>query len=548
MVPYLCADFRSARRFSAMIALQVFAVLALVGVNAFFSAAEFSLVAVRQSRVRQLVEKGDARAKIVEHLLSDLSQVVSGVQVGITLASLSLGYLGEVTLAGILSPLVLAIPRPWAAIVAHGVAMVMAFGLLTVLQVVLGELVPKSLSLARAERVALLIARPFQWFLNTFSWAIDLLDNFAEKIVLALGVVAPHSHTLVRSTEELQVMVQQARDRGLLPATEVKFIQAAMELGQVQGREVMVPRPDVHALPASANLDDTMTMFATTQRSRIPVYENSLDQILGFVHIKDMIWVLLERSRRAADGQPLPEFRLRSVLRDVLIVPESKPVSELLLEFRSRRTGLAMVVDEFGSILGLATLEDILEQMVGEIHDEFDVVERPLTLPDGGMIFDAAIKIRELAARYNIILPDDPSYETIGGFVLNRLGFIPHGGESFEADGYRFTVMEMDHRRVSRLKIKPLPPAIVPSLTSESAPRSAEVVSAEPQDANARRQPSAEVLEMPGAASAAAADSRIAKKSRRAARKKSSKPSSQSAVPSPDEPAPDSPSSGPAHK
>jgi CBS domain containing-hemolysin-like protein len=392
----------------------------------------------------------------VEQLLSDLSRVVSGVQVGITLASLSLGYLGEVTLAKVLSPLLLAIPSPWAALAAHTIALVMAFGLLTILQVVLGELVPKSLSLARAERVALLIARPFQWFLNTFRWAIDLLDRFAEKIVLALGVVAPHSHTLVRSTEELQVMVQQARDRGLLPATEVKFIQAAMELGQVQVREVMVPRPDVHALPASANLDDTMTMFATTQRSRIPVYENSLDQILGFVHIKDMIWVLLERSRRAEDGQPLPEFRLRSVLRDVLIVPESKPVSELLWEFRSRRTGLAMVVDEFGSILGLATLEDILEQMVGEIHDEFDVVERPLNLPDGGMIFDAAIKIRELEARYNLVVPEDPSYETIGGFVLNRLGFIPRGGESFEADGFRFTVMEMDHRRVSRVKMKPL--------------------------------------------------------------------------------------------
>jgi putative hemolysin len=450
-----------------MIALQLFAVLALVCINAFFSAAEFSLVAVRQSRVRQLVEKGDARAKIVEQLLSDLSQVVSGVQVGITLASLSLGYLGEVTLAGILSPLLLAIPSPWAAIAAHSIALVIAFGMLTVLQVVLGELVPKSLSLARAERVALLIARPFQWFLTTFRWAIDLLDRFAEKIVLALGVVAPHSHTLVRSTEELQVMVQQARDRGLLPATEVKFIQAAMELGQVQVREVMVPRPDMHALPASANLEDTMTMFATTQRSRIPVYENSLDQILGFVHIKDMIWVLLERARRAEDSQPLPEFRLRSVLRDVLIVPESKPVSELLLEFRSRRTGLAMVVDEFGSILGLATLEDILEQMVGEIHDEFDVVERPLNLPDGGMIFDAAIKIRELEARYNIVVPEDPSYESIGGFVLNRLGFIPRGGESFEADGFRFTVMEMDHRRVSRVKMKPLHTKTDPGPTAQ---------------------------------------------------------------------------------
>lgn len=439
-----------------MVALHLFAVLALVGVNAFFAAAEFSLVAVRLSRVRQLVEDGDARAKVVEGLLGDLSRVVSGVQVGITLASLSLGYLGEITLSGILSPLVEAIPRPWAAVVAHSVALVISFGLLTVLQVVLGELVPKSLSLARAERVALIIARPFSWFLHTFRWAIDLLDGFAEKIVGALGIVSPHSHTLVRSTEELQVMIQQAQDRGLLPAAEVKFIQAAMELHQVQVREVMVPRPDVHALPAEAGVEDTMRMFATTQRSRIPVYEGSLDHLLGFVHIKDMIWVLLDRARRAEEHLPPVEFKLRSMLRDVLIVPETKPVSELLVEFRSRRTGLAMVVDEFGSILGLATLEDILEQMVGEIHDEFDVVEHPLLLPDGGMIFDAAINVRDLATQYNIVLPDDPSYETIGGFVLNRLGFIPRGGESFEADGFRFTVMEMEHRRVSRVKIKSL--------------------------------------------------------------------------------------------
>ena len=448
-----------------MIALHLFAVLLLVGMNAFFAAAEFSLVAIRLSRVRQLVEAGDPRAKIVEALLADLGRVVSGVQVGITIASLLLGYFGEVTLSGIIAPLVAQIPRPWAGALAHASALVISFGLLTVLQVILGELVPKSLSLARAERVALLIARPFHWFLGTFRWAIDLLDDIAEKMVRALGVVSPHSHTLVRSTEELQVMIQQAHDRGLLPAAEVKFIQSAMELGQVQVREVMVPRPDVHALPANASLEETMKMFATTQRSRIPVYDITLDHILGFVHIKDLIWVLLERARRAEERLPAPDFHLRTLLRDVLIVPETKPASELLLEFRARRTGLAMVVDEFGSILGLATLEDILEQMVGEIHDEFDVVERPLTLTDGSMIFDAALNVRDLATQYNISMPDDPSYETIGGFILNRLGFIPRGGESFETEGYRFTVMEMDHRRVSRVKIKPLrvAPELVPA-------------------------------------------------------------------------------------
>jgi putative hemolysin len=439
-----------------MIVLHLAGVFLLVLINAFFAAAEFSLVAVRASRVHQLVEEGDARARIVESLLADLNRVVSGVQVGITIVSLLLGYVGEITLSNIISPLVADIPSPWAAVVAHSVALVIAFALLTGLEVVLGELVPKTLSLASAERVALIIARPFKWFLHTFRWAIDALDFIAAKFVRLLGVTSPPSHTLVRSIEELQVLVQQAREGGLISAGEVKFIQSAMELSQIQVREVMVPRPDVHALPVTATLEETMSIIGITQRSRIPVYEGSLDHILGFVHIKDLIWVLLDRARRAEERLPPAEFHLRPLLRDVLIVPETKAASDLLIEFRTRRTGLAMVVDEFGSILGLATLEDILEQMVGEIHDEFDVVERPLPLPDGSMIFDAALKVRDLASRYNIVLPDDPGYETVGGFVLTRLGFIPRGGESFEAEGHRFTVMEMDRRRVSRVKIKPL--------------------------------------------------------------------------------------------
>jgi len=456
-----------------MSALHVFGIVFLISMNAFFSAAEFSLVAVRLSRVRQLVEKGDPRAKIVEHLIGDLSRVISGVQVGITIASLSLGYLGEITLAAIVRPFVEKFARPWTPIVAHSVALVVVFGLLTVLQVIFGELVPKSLSLARAERVALMVARPFNWFLNTFRWAIDLLDGMAERIVGALGVVAPHSHTVVRSLEELQVMIQQARDRGLIPASESRLIQNSMELGQVKAGELMVPRPDMHALPVTAGLEETMRMFATTQRSRLPVYDGTLDHILGFVHIKDVIWVLADRSHAGAETAAAPEFNLRKFVRDVLIVPETKPASELLVEFRTRRTGLAMVVDEFGSILGLVTLEDILEQMVGEIHDEFDVVEHPLTLPDGGMIFDAGIKVRDLETQYNIALTDDSSFETVGGFVLSRLGFIPRGGESFESDGYRFTVMEMDRRRISRVKIKPLPapaPAAAPPAESAAPP------------------------------------------------------------------------------
>jgi putative hemolysin len=435
--------------------LQLFGVLAIVGVNAFFAAAEFSLVAVRTSRVRQLIEQGDARARIVESLMGDMGRVISGVQVGITLASLALGYIGEITLSRMIRPAVAAIPGHWAAIAAHGIALVVAFGLLTVMEVILGELVPKSVSLARAERVALIIARPFSWFLDAFRWAIDLLDGIAEKIVRSLGVSTLHSHAVVHSAEELQVLIEQARERGLLQASEMQFIRGMMELAQVQVRELMVPRPDIHALPVEASLEDAMKMFATTQRSRLPVYELTLDHVAGFVHIKDLIWPLLEKVK-PTDGTPPAEFNLRHYIREILIVPETKPASELLVEIRVRRTEIAMVVDEFGSILGLITLEDILEQMVGEIHDEFDVVERPVRLPDGSLVFDAALKVRDLEAQYGIKLPDDSSYETIGGFVLSRLGFLPRGGESFEAYGLLFTVMDMDRRRVSRVKIKSL--------------------------------------------------------------------------------------------
>jgi CBS domain containing-hemolysin-like protein len=355
------------------------------------------------------------------------------------------------------------------ALLAHAAALAGAFVLLSALHVVAGELVPKTVSLARAERVALLVARPFRWFLNTFRWAIDLLDGISGAIVKALGVSEPQGHGAAHSTEELQIQIQQARERGLLAPGEEKFIVSAIELGQVQVREIMVPRPDMHTLPVESTLDDVMRAFATTQRSRIPVYRDSEDQILGFVHIKDMLWVLLDRERRLEENLAPSPFDLRRVLREVLIVPETKPADELLLELRSHRVGMALVVDEFGSILGLVTLEDILEQVVGEIHDEFDVVERPLTLEDGAVIFDAALNVRDLDAQYNIALPEDPAYATVGGFVLDQLGFIPRGGESFEYGRFRFTVVEMDGRRVARVKIQRIRPLASEPKAAESA-------------------------------------------------------------------------------
>src|SRR5216683_510955 len=366
-----------------MFAVRLIGVLALVALNGFFAATEFSLVAVRLSRIRQLVAKGNARARIVEVLLGDLHHVVSGVQLGITLTSLAIGALGEATLAKVFQAIWPGTPGTHTALFAHALALACAFALLCALHVVIGELVPKTVSLARAERVALLVARPFLWFLNTFHWAINLLDGVSGAIVKALGVSSPQVHGVAHSTEELQIQIQQARERGLIAPGEEKFILSAMELAQIQVREIMVPRPDMHTLPVESNLDEVMRAFATTQRSRIPVYRGSQDQILGLV-----------------------------------------------------------------------TMEDILEQMVGEIHDEFDVVEGPLTLADGALIFDAALNVRDLDAQYGITLPEDPAYATVGGFVLDQLGFIPKAGESFEYNNFRFSVVEMDGKRVARVKIQ----------------------------------------------------------------------------------------------
>jgi CBS domain containing-hemolysin-like protein len=352
--------------------------------------------------------------------------------------------------------------------VAHTAALGLAYLLLTIFHVVLGELVPKGLSLSHAERVALLVARPFQWYLGAFRPVISLLDGMSRVVLRALGVAPRLSHTMVHSTEELLILIQQARERGLLAADEERYVQSALELGKLQVREIMVPRPDVHALPVEATLDETLQLFARTQRSRLPVYQGTLDHSLGFVHIKDLFGVLLEREQRTGQNRTQLPFELRRFVRELLIVPETKPAGELLSEFRARSIGMALVVDEFGSILGLVTLEDVVEQVVGEIHDEFDLVERPLTLADGAMVFDASLNVRDFELQYRIALPDDPAYSTLGGFALAQLGIIPQGGETFDFEDHRFTVYEMDRRRIARMKVQKLPGATATPADNET--------------------------------------------------------------------------------
>ncbi|MFQ5777827.1 MAG: hemolysin family protein [Terriglobia bacterium] len=437
-----------------MILVNSIVVLLLVAANAFFVACEFSLVAVRPTRVHELKRAGNPRAHAVERLLKDLDRILSGVQLGITMASLSLGWLGELTVAGLLEPLLEELNFPWPTAVAHSLAVTVAFLAITTMHVVLGELVPKSMALQRAEKVALVIARPMAVFMLTFRPLINLFDRASNVLLRGLGFRATGGHALVRSVEEFRLLLNQVREHGVLEPQQARMLDGALELSEVQVREVMVPRADIVSLPVTASLEEALDRVRQHRRSRYPVYESSPEQVVGVLRAKDLSQHISERMRHAERGEALPPFTLWPFVREALFVPETKPLAELLEDFRRKRRHMAIVVDEFGSVQGMVTLADILESIVGEVHDEYEAPPPPQMLFEGGMVVDARISLHDLEHQHQIELPTGTGFETLAGFILNRLGFIPAGGESFLHDGLRLTVLEMDGRRVARVKIE----------------------------------------------------------------------------------------------
>lgn len=438
--------------------ISIFVLLLLVGANAFFVACEFSLVALRPTRIQQLKQEGDARAAAVEYLLCDLDRILSGVQVGITMSSLALGWLGEFTLARLLEPLFKSLQLPWATAMAHSVAVTAAFLTITTLHVVLGELVPKSMALQRAEKVALTVARPMAVFMFAFRGLIGLFDTASNAILQAMGYRATAGHALVRSAEEFRLLVTQAHEHGVLTPEQERMLDGALELGELQVRQVMGPRAHMVSIPAHASLEQALELVSAHRRSRYPVYEGSPDQVIGVLHAKDLLEHVSERTRRAERGEPLPAFELRRLLRECLFVPETKTLTDLLEDFRRRRSHLAIVVDEFGSVQGMVTLADVLETIVGAVRDEYEAALATPPVTEAGVVLDARTNLHDLEHLHQIELPSGPGFETLAGFILNRLGFIPAGGESFLYDGLRFTVLEMDARRVARVRIERLTP------------------------------------------------------------------------------------------
>jgi len=435
--------------------LMIFVVVLLVALNAFFVAAEFALVSVRDTRIEQLIAQRRLGAKTVKSLHERLDEVLNGVQFGITLASLALGWIGEPALASLMEPLFHRIP--YASVYAHVMAFTIAFTLITYMHVILGEVVPKSLALQRAERMALAVAGPMDVFMRLAKPFLWVMSRSARVVLRLFG-----SHEIreggVHSPDELKLIVTASRRLGVLPELQEDMIHRVLDLENVTVRQIMVPRPDIFSLPADMPLEEAMARVVEEQHSRVPVYDpqRGPEHIVGVLYSKDVSRLMhIKLTKGQMQAAIASSLRVRHIMRDVLFVPETKPVSDLLLEFKQKRRHLAVVVDEFGSTAGVVTVEDALEQIVGEIEDEFDVAEQP-ALPVGASatVLDGAENVRDLETQHHLRLPRDEGFETLGGFVLAQLQRIPKIGDSFVYDGRRYTVLQMDDRRVSKVKVE----------------------------------------------------------------------------------------------
>src|SRR6185437_16107073 len=436
------------------------AIIVLILGNGFFVAAELALVSVRQTRVEQMIAQRRPGARLVRHLQEHLDEFLPAVQLGVTLCSLALGWIGEPAVAEVFE--VWLGNMPHSHIYAHVMAVVVAFAFITYLQVLLGELVPKALALRKSEQVAVAVAGPMDVFIRLTRPAIRLMNSSAQLVLRLFRTPAAHETASVHSPEELKLMATAARRTGMLPEYQEALIHRAVEINHVPTREIMTPRQRIFSLPFDMLIEEASARIVDEQHSRVPVYDPARgpERIVGLVYSKDISRLMHFRAsaRTRFSGTPFVELRLRQVMREVLVVPETKLVLDLLHEFQDRRRHLAIVVDEFGTTVGLVTVEDAIEQLIGEVEDEFDVAaKKVLTTATGGLVLDGSVNLRDLETQMHWSLPRQAGVETLAGFILTRLGHIPMVDESLEYEGRRFTVLEMAENRISRVRVETTP-------------------------------------------------------------------------------------------
>jgi putative hemolysin len=429
--------------------LELAGVLALILANAFFVAAEFALVSIRRTRVEELAAEGNRAARIVKQVTHDPDRFIAATQLGITMASLGVGWIAEPALARVIEPVFQFLPSALTGIGIHSVAAgVMAFVVITFLTVVIGELTPKSIALAYTEQVALAVARPIATFESLFRAVIWVLNRSGNGLLRLIGLHRPAGHQLVHSVEELKMLVSASAASGELEPSEKTMLHNVFEFNDRLVREVMIPRPDMVAIEEHTPVGEFLQTFAHTSHARFPIYAQTIDNIVGFVAIKDVLRAL------ALDEAGLREQPIRNFARPVPFVPESKRVGSLFTEMQTQKKQLAIVIDEFGGTAGMVTLEELLEEIVGQLGDELGQ-EMPLVeqVDEQTMAFDGQLRVEQVNERLGIHLPESEDYETIAGYVLYALHHIPKEGEQFRTDSVRITVSHMAGPKIEKVLI-----------------------------------------------------------------------------------------------
>jgi len=428
------------------IAVKLLAVLVLVAANGFFVAAEFAFVGVRSSRIETLAASGSRAAKRLLGLLQNLNAYLSACQLGITLASLGLGWIGEPTVAHLLEgPL-----SGFTETQRHIIAFAIGFIIITALHIVLGEQAPKLMGLARAERVALAVALPMQLFYRIASLPIRALDWASARTVSLVGIQATSEHASIYTEEELRKLVDMSRESGHLRAEERRLIHRVFDFSDTVVREAMVPRTEMAAIPNTCNLEEITKAFEQHRYSRLPVYRESFDDVCGFIHSKDVMPYLLQPEK----------FKLEDVLQPPMYVVDTARLEHVLRQMQKAKMHFGFVVDEHGGLEGIITLEDLLEEIVGEISDEHDeeVNEQITEVDKSTYVLAGGLAVRDLNRRLKLSVPESEAYTTVGGFLMTRAGHVLKPGEVVQHDGLVFKVERVEKRRVMRVKLEILQP------------------------------------------------------------------------------------------
>jgi CBS domain containing-hemolysin-like protein len=424
---------------------RLLAIGTLVLLNGFFVGAEFALVRSRRTRLEAMSRNGDRLAALALRATSNIPSLLSASQLGVTLASLGLGYVAQSTLAGAVDSALTRLPTPIELSLRVGLAATIALIAVTYLHVVFGEIAPKAITLKHPERLARILVPPLMlWAVFTTPFTAVLVRS-AQLVLRALGQPgAFNSEESVHSPEELRLLVEQSQERGALERQDADLIEGVFEFSEKNAREVMTPRTEIVALPTDATLAETIATINESGFSRYPVFDETIDNIIGIVIAKDLLKI-----------DPKVDFALRTITRPVHVVPGSREVEEVLADFKRLKEHMAIVLDEYGGTAGLVTMEDLLEEIVGEILDESDETEElPPPTRAGEVVVPGSTHIGELNDQYGLSIPDD-DYTTIGGFVFGALGRLPAVGDRVSAGGATLTIREMDGRRVESLSLDP---------------------------------------------------------------------------------------------